>query len=318
MSAFNLISSTWLPVIRASGQLDQIQPAHLTDGLRTDPIVDLHFARADFRCATMEFLIGLLTVAYPPGDQWGKRWKRPPSSDELEAAFAAVESVFAFGGDGPQAYQDFKDIEAEARPIERLLIEAPGEATISKNTTLFVKSGRVQVLSLSAAAVALLTLQTMAPAGGAGIRTSLRGGGPLTTLIIPNPPASLWHRLWANACSGERPPSRAKFPRIFPWLAPTRVSDNDQITTPEDVDWRQVFFGMPRRIRLNLEQNVDRTPCDLTGIIEDIIVRTYRTLPHGYRCSTVTKTDYANPQRVFLSSFMSAGTNCLQANGPSA
>jgi CRISPR-associated protein Cse1 (CRISPR_cse1) len=75
---------------------------------------------------------------------------------------------------------------------------------------------------------------------------------------------------------------RGQLPRIFPWLAPTRLSNKGgRNTTPEDVDWRQVFFGMPRRIRLNLEQNVDRTPCDLTGAIEDVIVRTYRTLPHG-------------------------------------
>jgi CRISPR system Cascade subunit CasA len=230
----------------------------------------------------MEFLIGLLTVAYPPGDQWAKRWKRPPSSKELKTAFAAFESVFRFGGDGPQAYQDLEDFDAEVRPIERLLIEAPGEASISKNTTLFVKSGRVDVLSLSAAAVALLTMQTMAPSGGSGHRTSLRGGGPLTTLIVPNGPPTLWHRLWANVSSGDRLPARAKFPRIFPWLAPTRLSDKGgRVTTPEDVDWRQVFFGMPRRIRLDLEKNVDRIPCDLTGVIEDVIVRTYRTLPHG-------------------------------------
>jgi CRISPR system Cascade subunit CasA len=53
------------------------------------------------------------------------------------------------------------------------------------------------------------------------------------------------------------------------------------MTTPENVDWRQAFFGMPRRIRLDFESNVGRSACDLTGEIDDVIVRSYRTLPHG-------------------------------------
>ena len=60
---FNLISTPWLSVIRASGQRDRIRPADLTDGIDSDPILDVDFPRADFRGAALEFLIGLLTVA---------------------------------------------------------------------------------------------------------------------------------------------------------------------------------------------------------------------------------------------------------------
>jgi hypothetical protein len=70
VSGFNLVSTAWIPVIRASGQRDRIQPARLTDQIAIDPITDIDFARADFGCATVEFIIGLLTVAYPPGDNW--------------------------------------------------------------------------------------------------------------------------------------------------------------------------------------------------------------------------------------------------------
>ena len=38
---------------------------------------------------------------------------------------------------------------------------------------------------------------------------------------------------------------------------------------------------MPRRIRLYFQPNVDRRACDLTDIIDDVIVCTYRTRPHG-------------------------------------
>jgi CRISPR system Cascade subunit CasA len=282
MSAFNLVSSPWVPVLRASGRRDRIAPSYLTDGIGTDPIADVDFARADFRYATIEFIIGLLTVAYPTRDNWVSAWTQPPSPDELEKAFSVLETVFAFGGTGPQPYQDFEDFAAKPTPVQSLLIEAPGAETIRKNAALFIKSGRMEVFCLSAAALALLTLQTMAPTGGAGHRTSLRGGGPLTTLVVSNSPATLWHRLWANVYNDDNSPTATDLPRIFPWLGPTRLSSKDgRTTSPEDVDWRQAFFGMPRRIRLDIEQNVHRLSCDLTGEIEDLIVRTYRTLPHG-------------------------------------
>jgi CRISPR system Cascade subunit CasA len=279
---FNLISTRWILVIRASGRRDRIRPADLTDRLDSDPVIDVDFPRADFRCAGLEFLIGLLTVACPPFDDWGPRWMSPPSTADLEAAFAPLAEAFTFDGEGARAYQDLEDFAAKPTRVEALLIEAPGLNAMEKNTALLVKPGRIEVMSRSAAAIALLALQTMAPAGGAGIRTSLRGGGPLTTLVVPARPATLWHRLWANVPPGDAPPKPTEFSRIFPWLAATRLSGKDGRTTPpENVDWRQAFFGMPRRIRLDFEPNVGRSACDLTGEIDDVIVRSYRTLPHG-------------------------------------
>jgi CRISPR system Cascade subunit CasA len=278
---FSLIDTPWLPVIRASGRRQLMRPADLTDGIDTDPTLDIDWPRPDFRCASLEFLIGLLTVACPSHD-WGAGWDKPPTIADLEAAFAPLASAFEFDGGGPRAYQDFEELQAEPTKVEALLIEAPGAQTVRNNAAFLVKSGRVEVLSRSAAAAALLTLQTMAPAGGAGHRTSLRGGGPLTTLVLPGARPTLWHRLWANVPPGSEPPSAADLPRILPWLAPTRVSDkNGRTTAPVDVDPRQAFFGMPRRIRLDFEPNVERLACDLTGAVDEVIVRTYRTRPHG-------------------------------------
>jgi CRISPR system Cascade subunit CasA len=278
---YNLISALWLPVVRASGLREHVRLADLTTAMDTDPIIDLDFPRADFRCATLEFLIGLLTVACPPGEDWEAGWTKPPSQAHLELAFAPLAAAFNCDGDGPRAYQDLEDFAAEPTRVEALLMEAPGINATEENTAFLVKAGRVKTLSRSAAAVALLTLQTMAPEGGRGLRASLRGGGPLTTLIVPSCRATLWHLLWANVPPGEASPEPSEFPRIFPWLGPTRVSKDGRTTTPTDVDWRQAFFGMPRRIRLDFQDNVDRLPCDLTGEIDIAIVRSYRTRPHG-------------------------------------
>jgi CRISPR system Cascade subunit CasA len=134
--------------------------------------------------------------------------------------------------------------------------------------------------------MALFTLQAFSPAGGKGHRTGLRGGGPLSTLVIPGPSSdersvSLWRQLWANVPKGV-PASHNELPRIFPWAVPTRVSDQGGgATTPEDVDERQQFFGMPRRIRLVFEENVDKRPCDVTGQIDSVMVTGFVMRPYG-------------------------------------
>ena len=100
----------------------------------------------------------------------------------LDAAFAPLVHAFDLDGPGPRFLQDIEDLPGEPDTPETLLIEAPGGSTRRKNTALLVKPDRVTRLSRPAAAMALFTLQCYAPAGGRGNLTSLRGGGPLTTL----------------------------------------------------------------------------------------------------------------------------------------
>jgi CRISPR system Cascade subunit CasA len=104
----------------------------------------------------------------------------------------------------------------------------------------------------------------------------VRGGGPLTTLADPGPrkpggPRTLWHLIWANVPAGPRPGAK-DHPAIFPWLKPTRVSHGGLATTPEDAHPLQAFWGMPRRIRLVFEANPSGRPCDLTGLVDDVMV----------------------------------------------
>jgi CRISPR system Cascade subunit CasA len=126
----------------------------------------------------------------------------------------------------------------------------------------------------------LLTLQTYAPAGGAGHRTSLRGGGPLSTLVDPRQESSgrslaherpLWEKLWANVQTREALsglPSAVAVSSLdaaFPWLRTTRVSNpkaGGGETPPTATHPLEAYFGLPRRIRLEFG---DQGRCDLTG-----------------------------------------------------
>jgi CRISPR system Cascade subunit CasA len=272
---FNLLHESWLPVQRRSGRREWIAPAQIASDLQNDPVVAIDWPRADFRVATTEFLIGLLATACPPTDEeeWLERWNQPPTHENLNASFAPLAHAFNLDGDGPRFLQD---IDAAAVPdtgntIEQPLIEAPGEQGIKDNKTLFVKAGRVERLARATAAIALYTLQTYAPAGGRGHLTSVRGGGPLTTLVLPGGDLPLWHALWVNVPQSKRPAAR-DLPSILPWLTSTRTADCFPATTPADAHPLQAFWGMPRRIRLAFVGNKTQQPCDLTGVVDSVEV----------------------------------------------
>jgi CRISPR system Cascade subunit CasA len=288
---FSLLDRRWIPVLRSSGAHDAIRPADITSRVHDDPVAAIAWGRPDLDAATREFLIGLLATAcgLDARDRWRAWFNNPPSPKVLDAAFAQLAPAFVLDGSGPRFQQDLAPLGDERVPVSQLFIEAPGANAVRKNLDHFVHRGGIERLSRTGAAIALHCLQTFAPAGGAGNRVGLRGGGPLTTLLAPGTDqnggsAALWRTLWLNVLptKGESDdPPRLDLPRIFPWLAPTRVSDKDLITTPEDVDPLQAYWGMPRRIRFEFEQNVDKRACNLTGIVDDVIVRTYRTRPWG-------------------------------------
>nr|WP_235263706.1 type I-E CRISPR-associated protein Cse1/CasA [Nitrincola sp. A-D6] len=191
--------------------------------------------------------------------------------------------------DAPLFMQDFDLLaEVEASPLSGLLIEAPGGNTLKHNTDHFIKRGLCDRASLPMAAIALFTLQINAPAGGQGHRTGLRGGGPLTTLVLPDDAsASLWQKLWLNVLSRELftyddPDLHSA--SVFPWLAPTRQSKGSGTEVyAKDVHPLHLYWAMPRRIRLVIERG--EAVCDLCGLPCDVFVREYRTQNYGYNYS---------------------------------
>lgn len=259
---FNLLSSEWLEVRRASGARAVISPAHVTDDFDRDPIVALDFDRPDWNAALTEFLIGLVYLTGAPEDAeaWEQGFTTPPSPTALSAAFAPVSAYFDVDTEGAAAFQDLDLLaKAELKPLSSLLIEAPGEQTQKNNADLFNKRGAAKTLSLGHAAAALITLQTYAPSGGAGHRTSMRGGGPLTTLLAPvrageGRATTLWDRIWANVPDADD--EHGCQPKAaLPWLSPTVTSEKESaLITPEGQHPALAFFACPRRIRLVFDE----------------------------------------------------------------
>lgn len=300
MSYLNLINDLWIPVRRKHGSRELIAPWSLTERHDTDPIVALDAPRPDFKGALAQFLIGLLQTAAAPdagkGIEWQAWLNEPPSPERLRGLFAPFSDYFTLGGDGPRFLQDIEPLGDETKPISALLIEIPGANALRNNTDHFIKRGGVNGLCPACAASALLTLQTNAPSGGVGHRTSLRGGGPLTTLVVLDPKAeeleaTLWRDLWLNVLPFEAIPQltgNTKLTRpeaIFPWLAATRTSGKGEPDTlPQDAHPLQMYWGMPRRIRLELD-GLAEGECDICSTQGVPLVTGYVTKNYGVNYS---------------------------------
>lgn len=274
----NLLKDPWLPIRRRSGKLEDIVPWQIIDHFETDPVEKINSPRPDFNGALIQFLIALLQTAFPAKDdyEWIRLYENPPTSQILQKAFQQYEYAFNVDGDGPRFMQDFNLPDEELKAIGALLIEEPGANTLRENKDHFIKRGRAEKLGRNSAITALMTLQINAPSGGVGHRTSIRGGGPMTTLLVPDvlhdeSKNTLWHMLWLNVLPKKvfeglcGNPDKTDDISIFPWLGPTRTSDKSgRDTTPEDVHPLQIYWSMPRRIRLEFGES-SNGQCPISG-----------------------------------------------------
>jgi len=282
----NLLTAPWMPVRSREGRREWIAPSQLA----SPDFVAFDADRADFNGALAQFAIGLLQTTAPvaKSSQWRALFKEPPPADTLARWFAPVSQAFEFDGEGARFMQDFslKPQDASPTDIAALLIETPGENTLKNNVDHFVKRGRVQQMCPHCAAAALFTLQVNAPAGGAGHRTGLRGGGPLTTLLQAGEDASLWQHLWLNVIERERflpddVADRTAPHFTFPWMADvSAIQKEGGETAPVQTHPAHVFWAMPRRIRLDFTHTRSGL-CDLCGRSAEALLSQYVTRNYG-------------------------------------
>ncbi len=283
----NLISDPWIPVRRVDGGREIIAPWQIAEGIEVNPIVAVASPRPDFDGALTQFLIGVLqTTCTPPNVSTWRTWRREaPATESLRERFATLADAFEL--EGEHAFmQDYTPAElTNALDIAALLIEAPGEQTLEQNKDHFIKRNGVSQLCSACAAMALFSLQTNAPSGGKGYRTGIRGGGPLTTLVMGS---TLWETCWLNVLDkarylGDGQVENGQAAR-FPWLGPTRTSEAKPpagITTSVDAHPDQQFWAMPRRIRLQAKELPKPAACDLCGAMATRLYGRFITRNYG-------------------------------------
>jgi CRISPR system Cascade subunit CasA len=303
---FNLIDEKWIPVKRKDGTPDTIRPWEVTDGFDENPIVGLNAPRPDFNAALIQFLIGLVQTTIAPANkiEWKKKLQIPPTPNELKASFMKVRPAFELAGEGPRFMQDFDELIGQAGSIDGLLIDEPGENALKNNTDFFVKRKQDSFSMCPACcAAAIFSLQTNAPAGGRGYMTSLRGGGPLTTLVIGSGQFdTLWHTAWLNVLESNKfrglANSSLAYPcEKFPWLAKTKAN-----VTERQIHPAQYFWATPRRIKLTQENSYEGK-CDVCSCESNKLISQYIELPNG--------TKYQEPMKHPLSAFNRSSTKAV-------
>lgn len=283
----NLLHDPWMPVRDSAGQRHWITPDRLAEPQWRAFDAD----RPDFNGALAQFAIGLLQTTTPVADviQWGRLYKTPPDADTLQKWFEPVAAAFVLDGDGPRFMQDV-DLGSEGvavNDIGALLIESPGEQTLKNNADHFVKRAQINALCPPCAALALFTLQLNAPSGGAGHRTGLRGGGPLTTLVLAPGDASLWQNLWLNV--RDRPAfltqggnaEHSEPQRSFPWMGPvTALQSLKGEMAQAQVHPAHLYWAMPRRVGLVAPAD-DAGTCDGCGRPSQVLFTQFATKNYG-------------------------------------
>jgi CRISPR system Cascade subunit CasA len=271
----NLLTDRWLPVRTSTGRR-VIRP----DQIAEPDVLALDFPRPDFNSAVAELLIGLLSTFDPPADErdWAARWRER----RIDAnALAVAAPAFAF-----ERFAQEPGIDGTPLPIENLLIDALAGAEADASRDLMNRAGQIKALSPGMAAAALWALQSYAPQGGSepnrdpnikqtrvGYYTSLRRGGPLTTLVLAG--SDLWGLVWPNVETREQLAARfVGRPDRDPTMALPWMRSNPAAITPDNTHPCTVYWATPRRIRLEISESRGET-CSLTGGASETLVQSY-------------------------------------------
>ncbi|HOU80704.1 MAG TPA: type I-E CRISPR-associated protein Cse1/CasA [Methanoregulaceae archaeon] len=278
----------WIPCMHADGSRVHLAPWEIFDRKREIKLASLATSRPDFQGSIVQFLIGLAQTTMAPASdfEWLDALQKPPDPSFVRERFATVAPAFNLGGDGSLFMQDPSCSDGDEIPIEWLVIGMPGDNTLKLNRDFFSKRNTVQNLCPACAALALMTLQINGPQGGKGHMTGLRGGGPLTTVILGD---SLAETIWLNVLpeseffAGLKADRKSEMHDIFPWMSvsgPGGGSTRGRKVSITDASQLQMFWGTGRRILLETGK-LNEAICDICGEHTDSGISSYKTKPYG-------------------------------------
>lgn len=295
MSTLNLALSSWIPVRLKDGTRTRIAPWQLTEEHSTNPVLAIDATRTPWNAALTELLIALFQTALFPEDakEWKAAWDSPPSPKELKKALALLAPLFDLEGNTP--FMQDRTLLADGRnddyrkPIQKFLVDGVSEQQEKNNSDLFEKSGAIAALCAPCAATSLWDMQAHAPQGSAGYYTSLRGGGPSTTLVLGD---TLWETVWANvleqSCFNMK--GRPDPKTFLPWVKSTSRTVKSAEECPLHVYW-----GMPRRVLL---EKSEPKPCSTCGS-EEGVYHSFLSYRGGLR---YLETDWRHPLTPYIRS----------------
>lgn len=191
----NLLTDAWIPVRQQAG----IRHVTYREVLcHDDPTLDLGLNRDDFNLATLQLLICLTQVLFPPetGDNLLERELTPLTEVDFEAGIAPFRDWFELRHPTTPFMQTRGVMAKEITPIQKLFPGLPE----GNNHAMFNQTDEVSAACESCVAIALFNQAMNCPGLGGGFKSSLRGETPINTFVHG---VNLRRTLWRNVLTKE-------------------------------------------------------------------------------------------------------------------
>lgn len=268
----DLLTAHWIPV-RADGGTGKFRLLSYEELLCSeDKEAELRISlpRDDLELACLQLLICLTQVIFLPVDEKEWRWRRmePMTQEFFADKIAPFRDRDWFKLDHPtKPFMQTRGLKvAEATPLQKLFIGLPE----GNNHAFFNEVGEVRRISPGSAAIALFNQASNCPSFGGGFKGSLRGGAPITTLVMGE---TLRETVWRNVVS--LPLIKERLPDYEPDFTRDRPTWVHPITRGELIYSTQIsllrgLFWQPAHVELI--PTTDHGTCDITG----------QNFDHGY------------------------------------
>ncbi len=256
----NLLEDPWIPV-RANGGTGAFRLLTYRELLcEPDEAWQIGLPRDDLELACLQLLVCMTQVMFLPEDERMLRARiaKPLSVTEFDSGTAPCCDCFDLDH-ATQPFMQSRGVKAvEDTPIQKLLIGLPE----GNNHAFFNEAGEVRQLCGSLAAIALFNQASNCPSFGGGFKGSLRGGAPITTLVLG---CGLRDMVWRNVLTRPRVALRQISMSTWAEDQPTWVRP---IVDKSIVPWDEIglirgLFWQPARVEL--VKSAANEPCDLLG-----------------------------------------------------
>jgi CRISPR system Cascade subunit CasA len=238
----NLLTDPWVPIRPAGGPTEKIN----LQTLLCDPQKrTLCLPRDDMELATLQLLICLLQVIWPPKDDSQFRQRIGQVFTEEEFQNGIEPWLTTFDLTHPEhPFMQVKGVKAKAATgMDKLLAGLTG----ATNCTFVNEPGQGGALCSACAATALFNQANNAPGFGGGFKSGLRGGTPVTTLIRGE---DIRTTLWLNVLTKTRLdaciPQWQETPKAT-WQSPIKAGEKIQAAT---IGLLRGLFWQPAHIEL--------------------------------------------------------------------
>ena len=242
----NLLKDNWIPVRQDNEDVRLITFQRL---LCQDEKWQLCLNRDDMELAALQLLVCLVQVIFMPQNKREllERWQNPFTEEEYENGIQPFLDWFDLLHP-KYPFMQIRGVKAvKLTPIQKLFVGLPE----GNNHAFFNQPDEHRQASLANAAILLFNQAMNSPSFGGGFKGSLRGGAPVTTLIMDE---HLRQTIWCNVLSKEF--AAPLFPKIendVPvWVSP--IKQKEEMLTAS-LGFIRGLFWQPAHVELICDQD---------------------------------------------------------------